>query len=100
MSRREAIEHAAGVRLRPILMTTAAMVVGMIPLIIADGAGARSRFDIGLVIARRHERRHDVHAVRDAGGLYAAVAPAREGRAFRPAPSATGPEKARAAVEA
>lgn len=50
-SRRRAIEHAAGVRLRPILMTTAAMVVGMIPLIFAAGAGARSRFDIGLVIA-------------------------------------------------
>ncbi len=50
-SRRRAIEHAAGVRLRPILMTTAAMVVGMIPLILAAGAGARSRFDIGLVIA-------------------------------------------------
>ena len=51
MSPREAIEHAAGVRLRPILMTTAAMVAGMAPLIIAEGAGARSRFDIGLVIA-------------------------------------------------
>ena len=51
MSRRDAIEHAAGVRLRPILMTTAAMVVGMFPLILAFGAGARSRFDIGLVIA-------------------------------------------------
>ena len=51
MGRREAIEHAAVVRLRPILMTTAAMVVGMIPLILASGAGARSRFDIGLVIA-------------------------------------------------
>ncbi|VFU08233.1 efflux RND transporter permease subunit [Methylocella tundrae] len=51
MSRREAIEHAAAVRLRPILMTTAAMVVGMIPLIVAEGAGARSRFAIGVVIA-------------------------------------------------
>ncbi len=51
MSRRAAIEHAAGVRLRPILMTTAAMVVGMFPLIIADGAGARSRIAIGMVIA-------------------------------------------------
>jgi multidrug efflux pump len=50
MGRREAIEHAAGVRLRPILMTTAAMVAGMLPLILAAGAGARSRFDIGLVI--------------------------------------------------
>ncbi|MGB8277337.1 MAG: multidrug efflux RND transporter permease subunit [Methylovirgula sp.] len=51
LSRREAIEQAAGVRLRPILMTTAAMVVAMIPLIIAEGAGARSRFAIGIVIA-------------------------------------------------
>jgi hydrophobe/amphiphile efflux-1 (HAE1) family protein len=50
MSRREAIEHAAGVRLRPILMTTAAMVVGMLPLILAAGAGAKSRFEIGLTI--------------------------------------------------
>ena len=37
-------------RLRPILMTTAAMVVGMFPLILADGAGAKSRFEIGLTI--------------------------------------------------
>ena len=42
--RREAIERAASVRLRPILMTTAAMVVGMVPLIVAEGAGAKSRF--------------------------------------------------------
>jgi hydrophobe/amphiphile efflux-1 (HAE1) family protein len=49
--RRKAIEEAAAVRLRPILMTTAAMVVGMLPLILADGAGAQSRFSIGIVIA-------------------------------------------------
>jgi multidrug efflux pump subunit AcrB len=47
----EAIEHAAAVRLRPILMTTAAMVVGMVPLIVAEGAGAKSRLAIGIVIA-------------------------------------------------
>ena len=46
-----AIKEAAAVRLRPILMTTAAMVIGVVPLLIADGAGARSRFDIGIVIA-------------------------------------------------
>jgi multidrug efflux pump subunit AcrB len=46
-----AIKEAAAVRLRPILMTTAAMVIGVVPLLIADGAGAKSRFDIGVVIA-------------------------------------------------
>jgi multidrug efflux pump len=48
---REAVEQATAIRLRPILMTTAAMVFGMLPLILATGAGAVSRFDIGLVIA-------------------------------------------------
>ncbi|WP_372866563.1 multidrug efflux RND transporter permease subunit [Pseudomonas sp.] len=51
MSRRAAVEEAAAIRLRPVLMTTAAMVFAMIPLIFATGAGAVSRFDIGLVIA-------------------------------------------------
>jgi len=51
MSRREAVEEAAAIRLRPVLMTTAATVFGMIPLILASGAGAVSRFDIGMVIA-------------------------------------------------
>jgi len=50
-SKREAIEQAAAIRLRPILMTTAAMVLGVIPLITASGAGAVSRFQMGLVIA-------------------------------------------------
>jgi multidrug efflux pump len=50
-SKREAIEQAAGIRLRPILMTTAAMVLGVIPLVTATGAGAVSRFQMGVVIA-------------------------------------------------
>jgi multidrug efflux pump len=50
LDRRSAIERAAQVRLRPILMTTAAMVVGLIPLLLATGAGAASRFSIGVVI--------------------------------------------------
>jgi multidrug efflux pump len=48
--KREAIEMAASIRLRPILMTTAAMVLGVIPLVLATGAGAVSRFQTGLVI--------------------------------------------------
>ncbi len=50
-SKREAVEVAAGIRLRPILMTTAAMVFGVVPLIVSSGAGAVSRFNLGLVIA-------------------------------------------------
>jgi len=50
-SKYAAIVTAAGVRLRPILMTTAAMVLGVIPLVFASGAGAASRFAIGLVIS-------------------------------------------------
>ncbi len=49
--KREAIEMAAAIRLRPILMTTAAMVLGVVPLILATGAGAVSRYNLGLVIA-------------------------------------------------
>jgi multidrug efflux pump len=49
-SKRDAIEEAAAVRLRPILMTTFAMVLGVIPLVIAAGAGAAGRHSIGLVI--------------------------------------------------
>ena len=50
LDKRSAIEMAARVRLRPILMTTAAMVAGLLPLLTAAGAGAASRFSIGLVV--------------------------------------------------
>ena len=49
-SRIDAITHAAKVRLRPILMTTAAMIAGLVPLLYATGAGAVSRFSMGIVI--------------------------------------------------
>lgn len=48
--KREAVEMAAAIRLRPILMTTAAMVLGVVPLVTASGAGAAGRFNMGLVI--------------------------------------------------
>ncbi|BCH29302.1 acriflavine resistance protein B [Mesorhizobium sp. L-8-10] len=50
MNRREAIVASAKVRLRPILMTTAAMALGVVPLILASGAGAAARYSMGLVI--------------------------------------------------
>ncbi len=46
----DAIMKSATLRLRPILMTTVAMVLGVVPLLLASGAGAMSRYDIGLVI--------------------------------------------------
>ncbi|HJR72416.1 MAG TPA: efflux RND transporter permease subunit [Luteimonas sp.] len=51
LSKREAIEEATAIRLRPVLMTTAALVFAMIPLLIATGPGAASRFSMGVVIA-------------------------------------------------
>ena len=51
LSKREAIEEATAVRLRPVLMTTAALVFAMIPLLMASGPGAAARFSMGMVIA-------------------------------------------------
>ncbi|MGY3534664.1 efflux RND transporter permease subunit [Bradyrhizobium sp. USDA 4452] len=50
LDRVAAIRKAAAVRMRPVLMTTAAMVAGLAPLLYADGAGAASRFAIGIVV--------------------------------------------------
>lgn len=46
----EAVSEAAGIRLRPILMTTFSTVMGVFPLLIAGGPGAASRFNLGLVV--------------------------------------------------
>lgn len=51
LDRQTAAERASSIRLRPILMTTGAMVLGVVPLLLATGPGAVSRFDMGLVIA-------------------------------------------------
>ena len=50
LDKREAVERASMIRLRPILMTTVSMMVAMVPLLLATGPGAVSRFHIGLVI--------------------------------------------------
>lgn len=46
----DAIQRAAKLRLRPILMTTAAMILGALPLILTRGAGQEARYAIGIVI--------------------------------------------------
>lgn len=51
LSKYDAIINAAKIRLRPILMTTAAMVLGVLPLVLASGAGAVGRHNMGLIIA-------------------------------------------------
>ncbi|MDX1500673.1 MAG: efflux RND transporter permease subunit, partial [Woeseiaceae bacterium] len=50
LDKRAAVLEAASLRLRPILMTTGAMVLGAVPLAFAGGAGAESRHQIGWVI--------------------------------------------------
>jgi multidrug efflux pump len=50
-SKRDAVIEAAAIRLRPIIMTSLALIVAMIPLLIAAGPGAESRFAIGITIA-------------------------------------------------
>jgi multidrug efflux pump len=52
-AKREAVEMASEIRLRPILMTTAAMVLGVVPLVTAFGAGSEGRFNMGLIIMTR-----------------------------------------------
>ena len=51
LSVRNAVLKAATIRLRPIFMTSVSLVVAMVPLLLATGAGAVSRFHIGLTIA-------------------------------------------------
>ncbi len=50
LSKRQAVERASSIRLRPILMTTGAMAIGVLPLLLATGPGAAARFAMGLVI--------------------------------------------------
>jgi multidrug efflux pump len=51
LNKRDAVEEASAIRLRPIIMTSLALIMAMVPLLIATGPGAVSRFHIGLTIA-------------------------------------------------
>jgi multidrug efflux pump len=50
MNRTEAVIHAAKTRLRPILMTSAAFILGVVPLVLAKGAGAEMRSALGIAV--------------------------------------------------
>ena len=50
VEKEQAIRRASVIRLRPVLMTTAAVVFGLLPLVASIGAGAEARFSIGVVI--------------------------------------------------
>ena len=78
LDKRAAIVAAAKIRLRPILMTTAAMALAVVPLIIAEGAGAAARYSMGLVIFTGLLIGTHVHAVRGADVLHGDLA--REAR--------------------
>ena len=67
----DAVIEAAGTRLRPILMTTAATVVGHFPLVLATGPGAGARNSIGIMLVSGMIDRHALHAVRGAVDLHA-----------------------------
>ncbi|MFN3499921.1 MAG: efflux RND transporter permease subunit, partial [Pannonibacter indicus] len=47
---REAVENAANIRLRPVMMTMLCTIVGGVPLVLASGAGAEARIALGWII--------------------------------------------------
>ena len=50
LDRFEAAAHAARLRLRPILMTSFAFILGVVPLVVAEGAGAEARQALGTAV--------------------------------------------------
>ena len=50
LSKLEAIKESAATRLRPVLMTTGATVMGHFPLVLVSGAGAEARNSIGIIL--------------------------------------------------
>ena len=68
-TREQAIHDAAVMRLRPIMMTTAAAVLGAMPLAIGIGQGASLRQPLGITVDRRLDLQPGVHPVHDTGDL-------------------------------
>ena len=91
--RREATLEACRLRLRPILMTSFAFILGVVPLVIAEGAGAEMRRSLGTGRVQRHARRDVVRHLPDAGVLlrHPTLQPAKPPAA--PPPPALTPEK-------
>ena len=109
LSVRDAIVQSAKVRLRPILMTTAALALAVVPLILAEGAGAAARQAMGIVIFSGLLIGHALHPVRGADVLHLhrrprprrADPPPRHARPRRvtPRPARVGTAQARGAAK-
>ena len=93
VSKLDAVVGAACTRLRPILMTTAAMVLGVLPLVFATGAGAMARFNMGLVIATGISIGTLFTLFRGAGNLRADRRTAAAGSGGRRGASGARPDK-------
>ena len=65
----QAILDACRVRLRPVLMTSVAFIMGVVPLVFSTGAGAEIRQAMGIAVFAGHARRHGVRPVLHAGVL-------------------------------
>ena len=66
----EAATSAAQTRLRPILMTSFAFILGVFPLAVATGAGAEMRQSLGTAVFCRHARRDDLRPAVHPGLLH------------------------------
>ena len=69
VSRRDATLEACRLRLRPILMTSFAFILGVVPLVLAEGAGAEMRRTLGMAVFSGMLGRHAVRHLPDAGFL-------------------------------
>ncbi len=79
---RAALE-ACRMRLRPILMTSFAFIMGVVPLVLSTGAGAEMRHAMGIAVFCGHARRHVLRPLPDAGVLRAAAPQAKASCAGR-----------------